>query len=91
VFREQVVAGGAFLRIVEAARKTELGLLLSLEPVGLHELDKHASARLADEITSLRTSGELGELDDELTRMAELLRWCSHTRKSAWVRIEARG
>ncbi len=43
---------------------------------------------MADEAGSLRASGELIELDGDLTSIAELARWCARASEASWMKIE---
>ena len=88
VYREHVLSERAFAQIVAAGERKELALLSSLEQFGPHELDKRKAAQLADETTSIRTSGELLELDEDLTAIAEVARWCAHASADSWLKIE---
>ena len=45
-------------------------------------------AQLADEATSIRASGELPDLDEDLTAIAEVARWCAHASADSWMKIE---
>jgi hypothetical protein len=78
VYRDHVVSESAFGRILSAGSKRDLSLLSSLDRSGRHELDKAMANQLAHEATDLRMSGELPELDDDLTVITELARWCAH-------------
>jgi hypothetical protein len=62
--------------------------LSSLDRSGPHELDKQNAHRLADEAGSLRASGELIELDDDLATIAELARWCARASGASRMKIE---
>jgi hypothetical protein len=53
------------------------------------ELDKAGARRLAEELTALRASAALLDLDDDLTAIAELARWCARAGGDGWLRIEA--
>jgi hypothetical protein len=88
VYREHVVSERAFTRILEAGEQNELALLASLDQYGPHELDKRQARQLAGETTSIRASGELPDLDDDLTAIAEVARWCSHASGNSWLKIE---
>jgi predicted house-cleaning noncanonical NTP pyrophosphatase (MazG superfamily) len=88
VYREHVLSESAFGRILGAGR--DLSLLSSLDLDGRHELDKQGSRQLAEEATELRMSGELPELDDDLTVIAELARWCAHASGKARLTIVRR-
>ena len=80
IYREFVVEEEAFARIVQAA---------GLGPLD-GQLDKGEARRLAEGLTELRTSAVLPELDDQLTAIVELARWCSRASGEAWLRIEPR-
>jgi hypothetical protein len=80
IYREFVLEDEAFARIVEAA---------GLGPLEV-PLDKDGARRLAEELTELRASAVLPELDDHLTAIVELARWCSRATGDAWLRIEPR-
>ena len=64
----------------------ELGLPL-LASLALGQLDKREARRLADELTRLRASAGLLELDDELTALAAVANWCARATGPAWLRI----
>src|SRR5207248_11377788 len=76
VYREHVLSERAFAQILAAGERKELALLSSLDQYGPHELDKRKAAQLADEATSIRTSGELLDLDDDLTAIAGVAPRC---------------
>lgn len=88
VYQELVVAGSTFVRILVAAEQHRLPVLGSLDQHGPHELSKAQARDLAAEVTVLRSSGELTDVDDALTSLAELARWCAHAREGAWLRIQ---
>ena len=88
VYRDLVVPRSTFVRILEAAERQGLPLLTSLVQQGPHELGKDQTHDLAAEMTVLRSSGELIDVDDDLTSLAELARWCAHAREGAWLTIE---
>ena len=88
MYRDLVVPGSSFGRILEAAEGQRLPLLASLDRHGPRELDKGQAQDLAAELTVLRSSGELIDVDDDLTSLAELARWCVHAREEAWLTIE---
>ena len=54
----------------------------------ISELDKRKARQLADEAGSIRSGGELLDLDAELTAIAEVARWCAHASGRSWLRIE---
>ena len=84
-------ASGRFERILAAGERNGLALLATLDRRGPHELDKRrARARWRPEATSLRISGELPDLDDDLTEIAEVARWCARASEGSWLRIEGR-
>jgi hypothetical protein len=84
VYRAHVLADRDVQRVREAARGLGLPLLPSLAP---GELDKPEARRLADELTRLRTSAALLELDDELTALAAVANWCGRASGRAWLRV----
>jgi hypothetical protein len=53
-----------------------------------HELDQAGARRLAEELTAVRASAALLDLDDDLTAIAELARWCARPGGDGWLRIE---
>lgn len=87
VYRDVVVPERPFVRILVVAEQAGLSLLASLDPPGPHELDKDRARALAEEVTELRSSGELPDLDQDLVSLAEIARWCAHAREDAWLRI----
>ena len=88
VYRDHVLREESFARILAAADEQGLALLSSLDQHGPHELDKAASMRLAEQLTQLRSSGALVDLDDDLVSLAEVARWCARAGEDAWLRIE---
>ena len=52
-----------------------------------HELDKEGAGRLAIELSDLRRSGVILDLDDDLTALAELARFCARARGGAWLTV----
>jgi hypothetical protein len=88
VYREHVLPEEAFARILEVGRQTDLALLASLDQYGPHELDKRQAAQFAEEVTRIRTSAEVPELDADLTAIAEVARWCARATDESWMKIE---
>jgi len=88
VYRDHVLGEERFARVVATAAEQGLTVLGSLDQHGPLGLDKAASMRLAEELTQLRSSGALVELDDDLVAIAELARWCARAGEDAWLRIE---
>jgi hypothetical protein len=88
VYRAHVLPQGEFSRIIATAERRGLALLPTLDARGRHELDKRDARTLAAETTSLRMTGELADLDDDLTEIAEVARWCARASENAWLRIE---
>jgi hypothetical protein len=84
VYRAHAVAAPTATRIRAAALQLGLSLLAALEP---GELDKEGARRLGDELTRLRASAALLELDDELTALAAVANWCGRATGRAWLRI----
>jgi hypothetical protein len=85
VYRTHSVDAGAFARIRAAADLHRLALLRSLDE---RELDKQEARQLADELGRIRASLELPDLDDDLTALAAVARWCSRASGDAWLRVE---
>jgi len=88
VYREHHVSERAFARILAIGAERGLPVLSSLDRHGPQRLDKPTARRLADEAERIRIGGELLDLDDDLTVIAELARWCSRASGAAWIRIE---
>jgi len=87
VYREHVLPEQVFARMLEVGERRGLALLSSIDQHGPHELDKQTARRLAEEATSLRMSGELPDLDDDLIAVCELARWCARASDDSWMRI----
>jgi hypothetical protein len=85
VYRAHAVGAAETERIRAAAGRLGLPLLAALEP---GELDKREARRLADELTRLRASATLLELDDTLTALAEVASWCARASGRAWLRLD---
>ena len=88
VYRTHLLPQGEFRRIVATAERHGLGLLPTLDPRGRHELGKQEAHALAAETSSLRMSGELADLDHDLTEIAEVARWCARASEDSWLLIE---
>ncbi len=88
VYLEHVLSKNAYRRILAAGERRGLAALSLLDEHGPYELDKLNAHRVADEAGSLRASGELIELDDDLTSIAELARWCARSSETSWMKIE---
>ncbi len=78
----------AFAQILAVGKKNGLSLLSSLDPQGRHQLDKREAQRMADEITRISAGGDLRALDDDLTAIAEIARWCARASDNSWMKIE---
>jgi hypothetical protein len=87
VYREHVLSEQVFARMLEVGERRGLSLLSSIDQQGPHELDKQTARRLAEEATSLRVSGELPDLDDDLIAVCELARWCARAPDGSWMRV----
>ncbi len=87
VYREYLVSETAFGRVLSIGAERGLSLLSSLDPHGRRELDKAGAKRLAEEATDMRMSGQLPDLDYDLTAIAELARWCVHATEDSWLTI----
>lgn len=88
VYRKHVLSVETFGRIVATAERMALAQLSSLDVHGPRELDKRQAAELAVELTSIRSTSELSELDRDLTAIAEVARWCSHATRGSWLKID---
>jgi hypothetical protein len=88
VYCEHRLADDDFARIHEAAAARGLPLLASLDPREPHELDKDGAHRLAEEMTDVRRSGDVPDLDADLTALTALARWCARAAKHSWLKIE---
>jgi hypothetical protein len=88
VYRDYVLRKKTFALILAAADEEGLALLSSLDAFGPHELDKAASMELAEQLTQLRSSGAVVDIDDDLVAVAEVARWCARAGEDAWLRIE---
>src|ERR1700730_11883607 len=88
VFREHVLSENAFARILALGERQQLPLLSSLDKCGPHKLTKAEAQQLADEAGSLRSGGELRDLDADLTALAEVARWCARASGDSWMKIE---
>ena len=87
VYRDHIVPAREFGRVVVAAARDGLSLLPSLDVYGRRSLDKAEAKQLAEEATDLRMSGRLADLDEELTAIAEVARWCAHASGNSWLMI----
>jgi hypothetical protein len=87
VYREHVLAAAAFGRIVETGAAHRLPVISSLGAGGLTELEKEDARALAEELSSLRVSGELLDLDDDVVAVAELGRWCARASGAGWMSV----
>jgi hypothetical protein len=87
--RKAVYRDHAFGRAAFACIRERLPLLRSLDEDRV-ELDKADARRLAAEISRLRRDAVLLELDDDLTAIGALARWCARAGEAAWLRIERR-
>jgi hypothetical protein len=90
VYHEHRLPEGDFSRILDAAAAHDLPLLTSLARHGPHELNKAAARQLAEEATDVRISGELLDLDQDLTAIVEVARWCARAPDRSWMNVRAR-
>jgi hypothetical protein len=79
IYREYVLEDGALARILEAAGRQGLET----------QMDKDEARRFAEELSELRASAALPDLDDHLTAIAELARWCSRAPDKGWLAVGA--
>ena len=86
VYRSHALDGGAFSRIVDAAAAAGLAALQHLAPIA--ELNAAEAHQLAAELTQLRSSAALVDLDSDLAAIAALASWCARARRSAWMTVQ---
>jgi hypothetical protein len=84
VYRDHVIPANDLARIAEAGRKAELHLVASLASLPC-ELNKKDALHLAGQLSELRLGAELLDLDNHLTTLAELARFCARARGGAWL------
>jgi len=89
VYREHLLSDEDFARILEAGAARGLTTLASLDRHGPNELDKENARRLAEEMTRIRRNADVPDLDDDLTAIGELARWCARATGESWMKIEA--
>jgi hypothetical protein len=87
VYRRHALTTRAFARVRAATATRGLSFFSSLDPESDAELSKADARRLANEMTELRRSATLPDLDLELTAVTEVLRWCAHARGRSWLTI----
>jgi hypothetical protein len=85
VYRAYEVEHEAFRRIVGAAGSELLPTVSRLEPD--ETFDARAARRIATELTQLRSTAALVELDGDLAALAEVANWCAHARGDAWLMV----
>ncbi len=86
VYRSHALDDEILNRIRDVAGSVGLPLLRALDPQTTPSLDMRDARRLAEEATALRRSGEILELDEELTAIVALARWCQHDR-GGWMTV----
>ena len=86
VYRSHAVGSGAFTRIVDASADAGLASLQRLAPIA--ELDAAEAHQLATELTHLRSSAVLLDLDADLAAIAAVASWCAHARSGAWMTVQ---
>lgn len=87
MYRRHALTTRTFARVRAAAAIRGLSLFSSLDPDGDAELSKADARRLASETNELRLSAALPDLDQDLTAVSEVARWCAHARVSAWLTV----
>jgi hypothetical protein len=87
IYREHIISGSAFGRVLAVGAERGLSQLSALDVHGRQELDKAGAKRLAEEATEVRMSGQLPDLDDDLTAIVELALWCVHASEDSWLKI----
>lgn len=86
VYRSHPLGHRELVRIAGAGRERGFALVAALSALP-HELDKEGAGRLAIELSDLRRSGVILDLDDDLTALAELARFCARARGGAWLTV----
>lgn len=86
VYREHVIPQASFARIAAVGEREGLSVVSSLRRRA--RLDKRRARRLAEEATAIRSSGELADLDDDLTAITEVARWCARAAGDAWMSVD---
>lgn len=87
VYRSHSLAASDLTRIAAAGRESRFRIVPTLSSLPC-ELGKGAAVDLAAELTELRRGAALLALDDDLTALAELARFCGRARGGAWLRID---
>jgi hypothetical protein len=88
VYREHLIPHASFARIAAVGEREGLGVVSSLRRRAPQRLDKRRARRLAEEATAMRSTGELADLDDDLTAITEVARWCARAAGDAWMSFE---
>jgi hypothetical protein len=86
VYRSHPLGYRQLVRIADAAEQSSLRLVATLAALPC-EVEKDDAGRLAAELSELRLSGALIDLDDDLTALAELARFCARARGGAWLTV----
>jgi len=84
VYRAHTLRPADASRVRDAARAAGLPLLASRYAAAQHPGE---ARRLAAELTRLRSSATLLELDGELTALAAVANWCARASGPAWLRV----
>ena len=86
VYRSHALGHRALVRIAGAGAQSGLALVATLAALPC-EVEKDNAAQLAAELSELRQGGTLLDLDDDLTAVAELARFCARARGGAWLTL----
>ncbi len=86
VYRSHRIDGETFRRIVEASSAEGLAALRQLAPDS--ELDAVEARQVAAELTRLRSSAVVVDLDSDLAAIAAVANWCARARGSAWLTVQ---
>ncbi|MGN6799498.1 MAG: hypothetical protein ACTHKS_15260 [Gaiellaceae bacterium] len=86
VYRSHPLGYHHLVRIAAAGEQSGLALVAALGALPC-EIEKEDAERLAAQLSELRLSGALLDLDDELTARAELARFCTRARGGAWLTV----
>jgi hypothetical protein len=87
VYREHVVAGIVFARMLLAARDRDLPLLSSLDRAGPYRLAPPQARQLAREVDALEDAVRSPAFSRHLEAIGDVARWCARARGRSWMTI----
>ncbi|HEY4346915.1 MAG TPA: hypothetical protein VGM80_04945 [Gaiellaceae bacterium] len=89
VYREHVVSGRAFARVVAAGRERGLPILSAVAEQIPRELDPREARQLAREAEALEDDLRTAALAHHLAAISEVARWCARAPGRSWMTIVA--